>query len=184
MESAINPLRSFSMNRIEFRSFSKEDYPLLKKVFQNDEVMRYALVDAFSEEMLSNYFQRILENNRSSEKDSYEYAVYHHSEFIGFADFTLIIKNSSGGVAEIGYLLLPEYWGKGYGTQAAGKLIDICFQDLKLHRVIAKCNAHNIASQRVMMKNGMEKEATLRKQRFKAGQWVDEYLFALMRNGT
>lgn len=51
----------------------------------------------------------------------------------------------------------------------ASKLIEICFKDIKLHKVSASCNVNNVQSRKVMEKVGMIKEGELRKVRFKDG---------------
>lgn len=168
------------LHKIVFREFTLTDLHLLKTVFQNPEIMAYTLDDCFSDEELDQFHKNILKNNISSPRNIYEYAVFQDDNFIGFADFTIFQKNRSGGVAEIGYLIQPQYWGRGFGSTIAKELIEICFSQHHLHRVYAKCNSNNIGSKRVLEKNGMKLEGELRKQRYKNGQWVDEHVYALL----
>lgn len=90
------------------------------------------------------------------------------------------MKNAFGGYSEIGYFLLKDFWGKGYAAEIAARLIDYCFEELKLHKVYASCNASNIQSEKVMFKSGMIKEGVLRKQRFKNSQWRDEIRYSII----
>ena len=57
--------------------------------------------------------------------------------------------------AELGYWIGKDYWGNGYCTEAAEKLLDFGFRKLGLERVIARHLANNPASGRVMEKCGM-----------------------------
>ena len=69
---------------------------------------------------------------------------------IGNAGFSWI----GDEVAEIGYFLEPEYWGRGYATDAARLLIELAFE-LNARRVIATCDEENQASAAVMQRCGM-----------------------------
>jgi [ribosomal protein S5]-alanine N-acetyltransferase len=64
--------------------------------------------------------------------------------------------------AEIGYWLGTPYWGQGYTTEAARRIIDFGFQELNLYRIYASYFTSNPASRRVMEKAGMAYEGTLR----------------------
>ncbi|MBR2293426.1 MAG: GNAT family N-acetyltransferase [Clostridia bacterium] len=57
--------------------------------------------------------------------------------------------------AEIGYVLNPDYHGRGYGTEAAARILRFGFEVLELHRIEAKFMQGNEASLHVMEKLGM-----------------------------
>ena len=56
---------------------------------------------------------------------------------------------------EVGYHILPKYWGKGYATEAAMFFRDFGFKHEKLDHIISVIDIRNIASQKVAEKNGM-----------------------------
>ena len=56
---------------------------------------------------------------------------------------------------EVGYGLLPEYWGRGLATEIAQACVRIGFQQLQLRSIVAITTPPNIASQRVMEKAGL-----------------------------
>lgn len=64
--------------------------------------------------------------------------------------------------AEMGYILHPDYWGRGIATEAAKRIIQYGFEDLGLNRIMARADVRNPASIRVLMKAGMSIEGTLR----------------------
>ena len=170
--------------RLMFREFQKQDFDLFYSVFSNEQVMQYALRDRYgSREALLPYFLEVLENNKADEgRKAYEYAVFLAcgGEFIGFADIDVYARNAYGGCAEIGYFILPGFWGRGYAAEIAGALLGICFGPLALHRVFACCNANNHRSERIMQKIGMQKEGEFPKARFKHGQWDNELRYAIL----
>ncbi len=56
---------------------------------------------------------------------------------------------------EIGYHILPEFWGNGYATEAARFFRNFGFEHEKLDHIISVIDIRNIASQKVAEKNGM-----------------------------
>ncbi|MCC7503130.1 MAG: GNAT family N-acetyltransferase [Flavobacteriales bacterium] len=54
----------------------------------------------------------------------------------------------------MGYRLLREHWGKGYASEAVRVMLDHAFNVHRLPYVASKVARDNIASQRVVLKNG------------------------------
>ena len=73
--------------------------------------------------------------------------------FIGW--FCLKYAGRSPDV-EIGYRLVPGAWGKGFATEGASALLNFGFDELGLHRIIGVTHRDNHASQRVLMKAGLD----------------------------
>ncbi len=174
----------FNSEHLYFREFEPSDYDRYASVFSNDLVMRYAYMDktADVDEMKSNFSQIIENAGNTGKRDSYEFAVFlsSNSDFIGYACILVNYHFSRIKFGEIGYFLLPDYWGKGYATEIAKSLTDICFKNLCIHKVAASCNVNNPRSENVMKKIGMIKEAQLRKERYKNGQWDDELRYGIL----
>lgn len=57
---------------------------------------------------------------------------------------------------EIGYSLLPKYWGHGFATEAAKKCMDFAFQNKFAERLISIISLTNIPSQKVAKNIGMQ----------------------------
>ena len=55
---------------------------------------------------------------------------------------------------EIGYMLLKEYWSKGIATKMVSQICGIAFRELSLDRIVAKVYEPNVASIKVLEKNG------------------------------
>lgn len=82
---------------------------------------------------------------------------------------------------EIDYALVPSERGKGYCTEAAMILVDYLFLLKDTMRIQAHTDVRNIASQKVLEKAGFKKEGTLREVGFLRGEWVDAYLYSILR---
>ncbi len=80
----------------------------------------------------------------------------------------------------LGWILHRDYWRQGLGSELAAELIRHGFEDLRLHRIWASCHGDNVASYRVMERNGMRREAHFVQKRLHRGIWSDELIYALL----
>jgi RimJ/RimL family protein N-acetyltransferase len=62
------------------------------------------------------------------------------------------------GTIEIGWRLAPEFWGRGYVTEAGNAWLDFAFQKLGVDEVVSFCVIDNLASEAVMRRLGMRRE--------------------------
>jgi len=99
-------------------------------------------------------------------------------ELVG--DVVLMWHSREHRGGEIGYVLNPEFNGHGYATEAVRRLLGLAFDDLGLHRVIARVDARNDASARLARRLGMRQEAYLVRNEWFKGEWTDELDFALL----
>jgi RimJ/RimL family protein N-acetyltransferase len=81
---------------------------------------------------------------------------------------------------EIGYVINPAYAGRGFAGEAAHAGLHLAFDELRLHRVIARIDARNSASARLASRLGMRQEAHLRQNEWFKGEWTDELDFAML----
>jgi RimJ/RimL family protein N-acetyltransferase len=89
------------------------------------------------------------------------------------------------GVAEFGYWLGRAYWGRGIATQAAAVVVTYAFAERQLRRLEAHVFAPNLASIRVLEKNGFRREAILRERYVERdGTIVDGLVYARLRSGS
>ena len=59
---------------------------------------------------------------------------------------------------EVAYTIAEEYWGQGFGTEAAQAILQYGFEKLNLSRLICLIEPENIASQCIAQKMGMSLE--------------------------
>lgn len=84
--------------------------------------------------------------------------------------------------AELGYWVGHPFWGQGYATEAARRVMAFGFEELGLNRVWAAFMMHNPASGKVMQKIGMQYEGTRRQDVLKWGQFYDLGLYGILRS--
>ena len=70
-----------------------------------------------------------------------------------YFDYTL---NSKTHFYDIGYRLIPRYWGKGYATESAIAAMDYGFNNLKLDTIVGLAEVENIGSNKILKKIGLK----------------------------
>ena len=113
--------------------------------------------------------------------DFHDFAVVlkESGKMIGTAGYTTIDEKHRR--AEIGYVLHPDFWGKGIAAEAAEALLAFGFREMRLHRIEAHYMVENTRSRRVMEKCGMHFEGVLQGSMFVKGEYRDIGICAILR---
>jgi ribosomal-protein-alanine N-acetyltransferase len=82
--------------------------------------------------------------------------------------------------AEIGYMLLPEFHGKGIISEAVKETVNYGFKIMKLHSIEAIIAPENHGSAKVLEKNGFVKEAHLKENEFFEGRFLDTVIYSIL----
>ncbi len=108
----------------------------------------YLVPDLLDDETASKLFGRIKEVSHMPHR--FARGIYLENKLIGIVNDTGIENN----IIEIGYAINPEYWGRGYATEALKGAIQYLFESG--YAVIrAGIFEENIASRRVLEKCGL-----------------------------
>jgi len=81
----------------------------------------------------------------------------------------------------IGYMLVKEERGKGYGGEAVQMIVDYLFLHKNIVRVQAETHPDNRASMRVLEKAGFTLEGRIRKSFFSRGVYRDTAMYSILR---
>jgi RimJ/RimL family protein N-acetyltransferase len=95
-------------------------------------------------------------------------------------DLVLFWRSKEHGSGEIGWVQSPAHGGRGYATEAARALLNLAFDDLRLHRVVARVDDRNEPSARMCRRLGMRQEAHLVENEWFKGEWSSELDFAIL----
>ncbi|OJJ21858.1 GNAT family N-acetyltransferase [marine bacterium AO1-C] len=88
-----------------------------------------------------------------------------------------VYKKSAG----FGYWVSEEYWGKGIASTALELITHYGLYQLGYIRLFTSVFEYNLASMRVLEKNGYIKEGIFKKAIFKNNQIWDEHRYAIVR---
>ena len=95
---------------------------------------------------------------------------------IGFNNFT---KNHR---ANIGFDLQADFWNNGYLTEAIKRVTEFGFNKLDINRIEAEVMIGNIASEKVLAKNGFKNEGVLRQWMYWNNKYYDMTMFSLLQS--
>ena len=91
------------------------------------------------------------------------------------------LSRGSLSSATIGYWVAEQYAGHAITPTAVAMATDVCFTDLRLHRIEICIRPENTKSLRVVEKLGFRYEGLRRRYIHIDGDWRDHYAFALVR---
>jgi ribosomal-protein-alanine N-acetyltransferase len=83
--------------------------------------------------------------------------------------------------AEIGFWLLPEYWGKGIMKKVVPVICDYGFDKLELHRIEGFVDSENKNCKRAMSALDFELEGTMRDCEIKNNKFVSIEVYSTIR---
>jgi RimJ/RimL family protein N-acetyltransferase len=139
--------------RLILRTWYLDDAEALFKIYSNPELYRFTGSDPFPDvETTRRYME--------------EYFINYQKEY-GFCVWAVVEKASGKLVGTcglgyfdgrpelgLGYWFDPEYWGRGYATEAARACVEYAFHKLNVPELASMTHSQNKASQRVLEKAG------------------------------
>jgi ribosomal-protein-alanine N-acetyltransferase len=146
----------------------------------NEEVWKYSIDEpSKSIEESNEYLNQIIGNYEKIGYDYYALFLNDSGKYIGEAGILNIDQSHNRGL--IGYNILPEYWKRGYASEAVKAFVDYLFIEKKVQRVEAYVLENNIGSRKVLIKNGFKEEGLLRDYIFIKGAFQNVYCFGLIK---
>ncbi len=102
-----------------------------------------------------------------------------------------VAGNAAGlvGLQEINYIhgngvlavyVAKQFRRRGIGVRSCALLLDMAFNQLRLHRVTSYHRADNHASQKLAEACGFRREGCIRQSCFGAGEYIDRYLIGVL----
>jgi ribosomal-protein-alanine N-acetyltransferase len=83
---------------------------------------------------------------------------------------------------EIGYILHPDYHGKGIMTEAMKEIIHFGFQTMKFHTIEAVLDPENKPSENILIRNGFIKEGHYKENFFSEGKFYDSLVYTKFKD--
>ena len=102
------------------------------------------------------------------------------SSFVGIISLKNIDLDNKK--ANLGYWIGESYWGNGIASESVALVINYAFSDLGLKEVYAYVYSENIASMRVLQKNGMTKKCEANEYIKKLGRYQNTTKFVVKNN--
>ena len=168
-------------DRLTLREMRRSDAKDMFEYSKNPDTSKYLLWDVHkSLDFTKEFIEYVISKYKSGEYTDWAVIYKENSKMIGTVGFTKIDEENR--VAEIGYVLNPEYWGMGIATEVASVAIRFAFETLNMHRVEAKFMFGNDASLAVMKKLGMKFEGYQRDLLFVKGKYRTIGTASILKN--
>ena len=127
---------------ITIRKMRPGDADALYRLLSDPAVMRY-LEPPFDRAQTEDFLRRT-----GLAEPPLVYAAEENGDFIGYVIYHAYDEQS----VEIGWVLLPEYWGRGYASALTERLIGRARQEQK--SVVIECAPAQAATKRIAVKKG------------------------------
>ncbi|MCL2528041.1 MAG: GNAT family N-acetyltransferase [Defluviitaleaceae bacterium] len=173
---------SLESERLVYRKFNMDDFLVVNDWLSDPDIMMYRRGEPRSEAEVRDYLDWAITNAEADPCSNFEYAITlkENGNLIGAATFMNVPD-----YPEIGWTIHRDYWRQGYGTEMGIAMLRLGFETLRIHRIIAGCNAENQASYKIMERLGMRREGHFIKAQLGNSalnnKWCERYLYAILR---
>lgn len=169
----------FSTDRLSITLMNDSHWPDFQRIQADREIMKYIGPILPLDELKTKFLDRI--RPFTQEEGHWLTLAIHHKitrEFIGSVGFKIDSLNDQR--AEIGYLVLPQYGGQGFTTEACKVLNRFIFEEIKVRKIVAHCTTVNTGSWKVMEKIGLLREGELKMDFCLNDHWYNGYCYGLV----
>ncbi|MBQ9794366.1 MAG: GNAT family N-acetyltransferase [Clostridia bacterium] len=142
---------------LTLRPFTDGDLYDVNEYMATEEVSRYLRwTPHLNLRETRGYLEFIQKRYRKGQHADWAVVLNDTGKVIGNCGFTSV--DITNECCELGYVLSPSYWGKGYMDEALAALLEVAFQRLEANRVILQILEGNDASVRFALRNGFREE--------------------------
>ncbi|KAK1226592.1 hypothetical protein PQX77_010432 [Marasmius sp. AFHP31] len=170
----------FTTERLTLRAALDSDYDKLFKLWNTEAVTR----GAFASTYMAPWGPGHKEDLERMVNKSTMFAIIETKEeiptFVGMT--RMHIMEPKNRDADFGIAFLPEFWGKGYGTEVSVFMVNHAFVELGAHRVSLWAFSHNTAALALYKKIGFVEEGRKRKSVWVGGKWEDFILMGVLED--
>jgi ribosomal-protein-alanine N-acetyltransferase len=170
---------SINFEGVSLRPVQLSDSSILPKYANNIKIaqnMRDVYPFPYSEKDAEDYLARVCGSTPVT-----HFLIFKEQEHIG--NFAFLLKEDVHRYnAEIGYWLGEPFWGRGIMPGVIRTMLLYIFNNFEISRVYAEVFSPNTGSMKVLEKSGFKKEAVIRKNVFKNGQFLDTHLYSMLND--
>jgi RimJ/RimL family protein N-acetyltransferase len=170
----------FKTPRLFLREWKKSDWRNVFEYSRLEKTCRFMPWGPNNIHQTKAFLGHAISLNNQKPRTSFEFAITLRSNNRLIGGCGIRLKDPKQAVADMGYCLHPDDWGKGYGTETGEELLRIGFRRLKAHRIWATCDKRNTKSKNVLQKIGMKKEGILREHLLIKGRWRSSCLYSIL----
>lgn len=177
----LQPAYPIATDRLRLRPLIQSDISDLLAYRGDPEVCRYLPFEPMTPEILAGRIAGDLGRiELTAEKQAMTLGAERISDGRVIGDVVLFFHSERHAGGEIGYAFHPGVAGQGFAAEACTAVLDLAYDDLGLHRVVAHMDARNEASMRLAARLGMRLEAHHVSCEMFKGEWADLMVYAML----
>lgn len=138
------------------RPYSIDDVDALHKIL-SDKITMSFWPAPFTKEQTSRWLERSIKSYAENGFGRFAVQLKESGKLIGDCGI-MVSELDENQENDLGYIIYHNYWGRGFGTEAAQACLNYAFNELGLTRMAANMAFDNFSSIRVAEKIGMKKE--------------------------
>lgn len=166
--------------RLDLRPHTLENYDALHDLHSRDDVTRYLPWSARDADASRAALRRHLDPRLDRDDDAITLAAHDRESGRLVGELTLFLRSTEHRGGEVGYVIHPDFQGRGLATEGAAAMLQIGFEVMRMHRVVARIDSRNHASAAVLERLGMRREAVLVENEWFKGEWGTEVDYAIL----
>lgn len=166
--------------RLLLRPVEPGDAEAMHSYKSRADVCRYIPHEPLSREGVEEWIATRARPDLTDEGQALPLAVIERESGAMIGDVVLFWRSRLHGRGEIGYVIAPEWSGRGYASEAALALLGYGFDVIGFHRITAVIDARNDASARLLHRIGMRCEARHVQDDWFKGEWTDTCIYAML----
>ena len=134
---------------LHLEKYTAQDFDDYYALVRDEAVMKYITGEALSKEDAQARFAKSIRQN-DAHAIFVSYKIFIDNTYIGFG---MVILDEVNNEAEIGYMLFPRFFKKGYGQQIANTLVALA-RKTTIPTVTAMIDPENDASRKILTRAG------------------------------
>ncbi len=181
LSEIFNNIPTIETERLLLRKITPDDAEDMYEYARSAQVTQYLLWDPHPDlNFTRRYLLHVQEQYRLG--NYYDWAIELRADhrMIGTCGFAAI--DTDNNCAEVGYVINPQYRGRGIAPEALEQVLTFGFDNLHLHRIHARYLVGNDASRKVMDKCGLQFEGIAAGAILLRGNYRDVGTCAILRN--
>jgi len=167
--------------RLVLRPFQKSDLDAVMQYHALPEVQRYLDWKARDRvEVKSALDAMVQQHGFQRPGDAVVLALVKREDSSLIGQVSLRWVDATAGQAELRFIIGPGQRRQGFAREAVREMLDTGFERFGLHRIFARCSAHNVGSASLLRSLGLRLEAHYREHALFQGEWDEELHFAIL----
>ena len=173
-------------SRLYIRDHLLEDLPGYHRIMSDKEAM-FFLPDLLSETLEESRLSlkiSIEESYRGDDRTKYFWGIFLKDDtYIGEIGYTVnSIDDQRYKCVHLGYFIHQDHWNKGYVSEAVAAVINFAFTSNNVIKIETGCLCNNQYSERIMVKNGFQRESYKKQNQWLECKWYDRVEYGLLRD--